>query len=233
MLLVLWHSSPVLLWHLRLESQLRGQGDGARLRSELERPLSGAEGGWSEVVAGELALRAPLASGEHLRCGACAVRCLMDLEGGGTLAIFDAPPTEAYREALDLFAPDAGDISLLRSVAANWRTIDALTDRVRVRPPPPPSFRYVGEGSRGVVTEFAVGGKRRYVIYAYGHGEHPSRVVGLTGVSRAYLLSILGGLRVDRDRAGGDATCSSARAPRGRRFGAHSSHATLESGVRS
>lgn len=163
----------------------------------------------------ELALRAPLAAGEHARCAECAVRCLLRLAGGGTLAIFDTPPPENYREALDLFAPDAGDLSLLRSVAGNWRTIDALTDRVRVRPPPPPSFRYVGDGSRGVVTEFVVAGTPRYVIYAYGRDDdRPARVLGLTGVSRDRLRAVLGDLRVDRDGRARSASCSPTSAPR-------------------
>jgi len=207
-LVALWHSSPVVLWHLRLEDQLRGQGDGTRVRSRLEEPQPGGGGGWSEIVTGELELRAPLAAGEHTRCGECAVRCLLRLAGGGTLAIFDTPPPESYREALDLFAPDAGDLSLLRSVAGNWRTIDALTDRVRVRPPPPPSFRYVGDGSRGVVTEFAVAGTPRYVVYAYGRDDRPARVLGLTGVSRDRLRAILGDLRVDRARRSRPTACS-------------------------
>lgn len=212
-LVALWHSSPVLLWHLRLEDQLRGEGDAARLQSPLERPGPGGGSGWSEVVTGELALRAPVAVEQRARCGECAVRCLLRLGGGGTLAILDAPPPESYREALDRFAPDADDLSLLRSVAGNWRTIDALTDRVRARPPPPPSFRYVAEGSRGVVTEFVVGGISRYVIYAYGDDDLPARVIGLTGVSRGRLRAVLGDLRVDRDRRPRPASCSSARAP--------------------
>lgn len=207
LLLALWHGSPVLLWQLRLESQLRGQGDAARLRSAVERTVPGGGASWSGIATGELALRAPLASEERARCGACAVKCRLQLIEGGTLAIFDAPPPEDYREALDRFAPDARDVSLLRSVPSNWRTIDALTDRVRAISPPPRSFRFYAERSRGVVTAFSVAGTPRYVVYAYGEDELPARIVGLTGVSRDVLLAVLGELRVERDRHGRPASC--------------------------
>jgi hypothetical protein len=210
----LWHASPVLLWNLRLEDQLRRQGDPARLRSPRERLATGVRAGWSQVVTGEIALRAPVAAPERARCRECAERCRLRLAGGGTLAIFDSPPPESYREMLDRFAPDAADLSLLRSVAANWRTIDALTDRVRVTPAPPPSFRFAAEGSQGVVTEFQVGETLRYVIYAYGHDGFPARVVGLTGIKREQLLAVLGELRVEGDQRERSAVCSSISAPR-------------------
>ena len=208
-IVALWHSSPVLLWHLRLEDQLRSYGNAARQHSPLERPSAGGGIGWTEVVSGKISLRAPVAFEQRGHCAECAVKCRLYLAGGGTLAIFDAPPPESYGEALDRFAPDAEDLSLTRSVASNWRTIDALTDRVRAVPPPPTSFRYVAEGSRGVVTQFAVAGTPRYVIYAYGDDERPARVIGLTGVSRGHLLAVLGNLRVEPNRQDRTTSCSS------------------------
>lgn len=208
-IVALWHSSPVLLWHLRLEDQLRSQGNAARQHSPLERPSPGGGIGWTAVVSGEISLRAPVAFEQRGHCAECTVKCLLRLAGGGTLAIFDAPPPESYGEALDRFAPDAEDLSLTRSVASNWRTIDALTDRVRAVPPPPTSFRYVAEGSRGIVTQFNVAGTLRYVIYAYGDDERPARVIGLTGVSQAHLRTILGELRVEPERLGRASSCSS------------------------
>ena len=208
-IIALWHSSPVLLWHLRLEDQLGSHGNAERQHSPLERTSAGGGIGWTEIVSGEISLRAPVMVEERGQCSECAIKCRLPLVDGGILAIFDAPPPESYAEALDGFAPDSDDITWLRSVPANWRTIDALTDRVRVRPPPPPSFRYLAEGSRGVVTEFVVAGPPRYVIYAYGDDERPARVIGLTGVSRVRLRTILGELRVEPERLGRASSCSS------------------------
>jgi hypothetical protein len=208
-MIALWHCSPVLLWHLRLEDQLRNHGNAERQHSPLERPSAGNGIGWTGVVSGEISLRAPVSVEGRGQCAECTVKCRLPLEDGGILAIFDAPPPESYDEVLDRFAPDSDDLTLLRSVPANWRTIDALTDRVRVHPPPPPSFRYLAEGSRGVVTEFVVEGTHRYVIYAYGENEHPARVIGLTGVSRVHLRTILGELRVEPEHSGRASSCSS------------------------
>jgi len=196
-LLALWHASPVWLWHLSFEQQLRDQGPPERLHAPSVELLPAVAQGWARFASGIIGLHAPIAPGERDRCGDCEGECLLQLSGGGTLAVFDEPPIETYAGALDRFAPDADDLSLLRSHTRNWATIDGLADRVRAFPPPPASFRYASEGSRGVVIHFHVHETHRYVVYAYGLEGHAARVIGLTGNAAEPLRAVLAGLRVD------------------------------------
>jgi len=116
---------------------------------------------------GALSLRAPLEPSEAVHCASCAGRCLLRLRDGGTLALFEELPPAEIRDAQDRFAPNADDLSLLRSFASNWATIDALTDRVRAVSTPPRSFRYRSEHGRGVVSTFEVAGTHRFVVHPY------------------------------------------------------------------
>ena len=131
-----------------------------------------------------------------MRCGECASHCLLRLEDTGTLVIFDAPPDQGYGDSLDQFAPDADDISLMRTVARNWQTIDALTDRARVSSEVPKSFRFATPTAVGIVTSFRVQGVPRFVVYAYAPSGEAARVIGITGVEQTTLDQILGGLRI-------------------------------------
>lgn len=152
---------------------------------------------WPELTSGIIALRAPLAAEALPACGRCTTQCRLPLDNRGTLAILDAPPPESYQEALDHFAPDSSDISLWRSVASNWKTIDGLTERVRHEGFLLDSFRFIAPGSRGVVTLFEVEDSRRYVVYAYAVDGNVARVIGVSGLSRERFAHVLGGLRVE------------------------------------
>jgi hypothetical protein len=208
LLVGLWHALPVLLWHGRFASQLASDGDAKRLTSERWASLPLPSPAWAELFAGTVALRAPLAAEALAACGRCATSCRLPLDNGGTLALLDEAPPVGYSEALDAFAPDSRDISLWRSIASNWRTIDALTDRVRARSTPSESFRFESTGSRGVVTIFHFDGVRRYLVYAYPHDSSTGRVIGIAGLERARFEGLLGGLRVQPEHAGRASSCS-------------------------
>lgn len=203
----LWHVSPVLLWHLRFESQLAGQGDASRLHTTTLDAFPPPHPRWDRITSGRIALRAPLAPEARPACGRCATACRLPLSNRGTVGIFEDPPPESYEEALDRFAPDARDIDPWRSVARNWRTIDALTDRVRTPTPPPRSFRFETPASRGVVMAFHVDGVDRFVVYAYARDGTPARIVGVSGLGREHFERLLGGLRVEPDRAARPSRC--------------------------
>lgn len=196
----LWHASPWLLWHLRFAAQFAAEGDPTRLHAESWSALPAPAPAWAELVSGEVSLRAPLAREALPACGRCATRCRLPLDNRGTLGIFDEQPPESYREALDRFAPDADEISLWRSVASNWRTIDGLTDRALAVSPPPRTFRFETSGSRGVVTAFRVDGVSRYVVYAYAPDGRAGRILGIAGLERSRFEGVLGSLRIDPDR---------------------------------
>jgi hypothetical protein len=203
----LWHALPVILWHGRFASQLAAEGDPERLHAKRWASLRRPSPAWAELFAGTIALRAPLAAEALPACGRCATACRLPLDNRGTLAVLDELPPASYDEALDHFAPDAGDISLLRSVARNWRTIDALTDRMRASFSSE-SFRFAGSGSRGVVAVFRGDGTHRYVVYAYPPDGGAGRVIGVAGLERARFEGLLGGLHVQSEHAGRPSTCS-------------------------
>lgn len=204
----LWQALPVALWHGRFASKLAAEGDAERLHAMRWTSLPRPSPAWAELVAGTIALRAPLAAEALPACGRCATTCRLPLDNRGTLAVLDDQPPGSYDEALDRFAPDAGDISLLRSVASNWRTIDALTDRMRAALTPSETYRFAGRGSRGVVMAFHADGVRRYVVYAYPPDGDAGRVIGVTGLERARFEGVLGGLQVQPEHAGRASTCS-------------------------
>jgi len=204
----LWHALPVVLWHGRFASKLAAEGGAERLHAVRWTSLPRPSPAWAELFAGTIALRAPLAAEALPACGRCATACRLPLDNRGTLAVLDEEAPASYDEALDRFAPDAGDISLLRSVTSNWRTIDALTDRMRGALIPSEAFRYAGSGSRGVVMAFHADGVRRYVVYAYPPDGGAGRVIGVVGLERARFEGLLGGLHVQPGHAGRASTCS-------------------------
>jgi len=206
-----WHASPVLLWHLHFAEALSAEGPGERLSSETRRVPSTPRGDWAELSVGNLRAHLPLAPMEEAGCVRCADRCRLALAGGGTFAVFDSPLPESWPEARDRFAPDAGDVSLLRSHAANWRTIDALADRVRNRATPPRSFRYEAEASHGIVTVFRVAGVERRVVYAYGADGAQARVLGIVNTPAETFDRILGSFAVEAGDAEHASRCDSGR----------------------
>jgi len=195
-LALLLHATPLLLWHLRFEQELSALGHPERLHSETRRDFPPAPAAWTELRVDNFSLSIPLDENQDSRCGECATRCLLRFERAGTLAVFDAPPDHAYGEALDRFAPDAGDLSLLRSVSRNWETIDALADRARNSHEPPESFRFETETAKGIVSTFRVEDIQRFVVYAYAPSGAPARIFGLAGIDRPTLEQVVGGLRV-------------------------------------
>jgi len=202
-----WHASPVLLWHLRFAPALAAEGPRERLFSQTRVAPAAARGDWAELSVGNLRAHLPLEGAERARCAGCAGRCRLALADGGVFAVFDAPLPEVWAEARDRFAPDAGDISLLRSHGANWRTIDALTERSRSSIAPPRSFRYEAPGSHGIVTAFRVADVERRVVYAYGAGDAQARVLGVVNTAPETFDRILGSLRVDGSDPSGPSGC--------------------------
>ncbi|HEY5657312.1 MAG TPA: alpha/beta fold hydrolase [Myxococcota bacterium] len=193
---LLIHALPLLLWHLRFEQELGELGHPERLHSVTRSDFPPAPALWTELRVDNLSLRAPLGANQLMRCGECASRCVLRLQDTGTLAIFDGPPELGYGDALDKYAPDARDLSLLRTVARNWETIDALTDRARTSAEVPESFRFTAPAAAGIVTAFRVQGVPRFVVYAYAPSGEPTRVIGVAGVERPMLEQILGSLRI-------------------------------------
>jgi len=193
-LALLLHALPVLLWHLRFERELAALAGAARLHTPTRGALPTAPPAWRELRIDDFALRVPLAENQLQRCGECGVRCLLRLEGAGSLAVLDSPVDEDYDSALDLFAPDAGDLSVANSVARNWQIIDALTDRARNPVGGPSSFRFATATAKGIVTEFEVDGVRRYVVYPYAVSGEPGRMFGMADVTPAVLDAVLGSL---------------------------------------
>lgn len=207
-LVALWHFSPVLLWHLRFEEQLAAQGAASRLHTPTLDTFPRPDPRWDPITSGRLALQAPLASEARSACGRCETACRLPLSNRGTVGIFEDPPPESHDEVLDRFAPDADDIGPWRRVARNWRTIDALTDRVRAVPAPPRSFRFETPSSKGVVIAFRVEGVDRFVVYAYALDGTPARMVGVSGLAREPFERLLGTLRVEPDQADRPAGCT-------------------------
>lgn len=208
-LALLLQALPLLLWHLRFERQLGALGHPERLRAERWADLSPAPAGWTTLRVDNLALRIPLPENERVRCRECATRCVLRLEESGTLGIFDAPENQGYDDLLDYLAPDSGDLSLLRSIARNWQTIDALTDRARNRSEPPASFRFETRTAKGVVTAFHVNGVHRFVVHAFSPSGEPARVFGLAGIDRPTFERVLGGARVGEPGPEGSGEASS------------------------
>lgn len=206
-LLGLWHASPWLLWHLRFEGELAELGDASRMHSESWSALPSAPPEWPLLVSGDLSLRAPFAREALPACGRCATQCRLPLDNRGTLGVFDERSSETYTEALDRYAPDAGDVSLWRTVASNWRTIDALADRVRALTTPTDTFRFESPGSRGVVTAFRVANVPRYVVYAYARDGTAARIVGVAGLERDRFEGVLGSLVVEPGLLGRESRC--------------------------
>jgi pimeloyl-ACP methyl ester carboxylesterase len=190
------HALPLLLWHLSFERELGALGHPERLHAVTRSGLPPAPAEWIELRVDNFSLRAPLAENQRMRCGECASHCLLRFENTGTLAVFDGPPEWSYGDALDRFAPDAGDLSLMRTVSRNWQTIDALTDRARIEGDVPASFRFATPTSAGVVTAFRVQNVPRFVVYAYAPSGEAARVIGIAGVEQSTLEQILGSLRI-------------------------------------
>jgi hypothetical protein len=210
-LAALWHASPVALWHCCFASQLAEEGDATRLHTVTWSGLPRPSRDWVLLRSGAITLRAPLAAEALPACGRCDVACRLPLDNRGTLALFDEGLPSEYELVFDRHAPDARDLSLLRSVNRNWRTIDALTDRARARSAPPQSFRFETARSRGVVTQFRVDDVTRYVVYAYSRQGSPARLIGVTGLGRERFEGLLGGLQIEPEHARRASTCSPER----------------------
>lgn len=191
----LWYLRPVLTWHYSARPQLRAHPNAARLNVETVTQFTPVGDDWPELRVDNLRIRAPIRIDERSRCAECGDRCVLQLEAG-TLAIFDLPPPESYEEVVNLIAPDEDDISPRRAPGRNWDSIDALAARVGLAGEPPKTFRFRTQGARGVVSSFDVDSSHRFVIYAYSPAGDPTRVVGVTGASRALLVRMLGSLAV-------------------------------------
>jgi triacylglycerol lipase len=211
-LALLLHALPLLLWRLHFERELADLAGSERLHTPLRGELPVAPAGWTELHVDNFALRAPLASNQLQRCVECGVRCLLRLEGAGSLAVLDSAADEDYEGALNVFAPDADDISLFHSVARNWDVIDALTNRARNSIQEPSSFRFETASAKGIVTEFHVDGVYRYVVYPYAPSGAPGRMFGLAGVAPAVLDAVLGSLSVGTSAPARFASCGAADA---------------------
>jgi hypothetical protein len=194
------HSVPVLLWHIRFESELSSLADAEAMHAEMRDDFPEPPEAWTELRLENFTLRAPLRADQSERCQECSERCLLRFEQGGTIAIFDAPPLESYSDALDRFTPDVGDISFFRSPTRNWSIIDGLTSRVRNTSSRPETYRFHTPNAKGVVQTFRVGGIPRYVVYAYDLAGRPARVLGIAGVENSEFEQILGGLHITADR---------------------------------
>jgi len=197
LLALLLHALPLLLWHLQFERELAALGHPERLHAQTRDIPPQQPEAWTELRVDNFSLRAPLAANQRVRCAECALRCLLRLESAGSLVIFDAPTDESYENALDRFAPDADDLSLLRSVARNWQTIDAITDRARNSTEVVKSFRFTTPTAKGIVSEFRVENVSRFVVYAYAPSGESARMIGLAGIDLATLERLLGSLRID------------------------------------
>jgi hypothetical protein len=195
------HVRPLAVWRFTVAPKLADEPNSWRLHVDTVDQFPAAPDSWATLTVDDFRLKAPIARDQLTNCEACAARCVLRVDGG-KLAVFDRTVSESYSEALDNFAPDVRDLSLLRSAARNWHSIHALVDRVQFASSLPESFRFAAPASRGVVTIHAQRDIPRYVIYAYSPVGRPARVLVLSGLSRDDLHRTLGTLRFTSPPAG-------------------------------
>jgi hypothetical protein len=201
----LWHARPVLVWHITVAPELRVSPRADRLHVPTLEDFPEVPADWGRFELAGFSLRAPIREDRAQACAPCAKTCALELSRG-RLTLFDSSLPESYDAALAQFAPSADDVSIFRSSANNWRTIESLASRVSVRNDLPETFRFRAAASQGIVSRFESLGKERFVIYAYTLEGRPARVLALsrTGASRVH--QILGGL--DAGGTMGPANCS-------------------------
>jgi len=199
---------PVLIYHLTLVPELEAMGLAGSIDAPTFDRFDTPPDDWPHLVAANFQLRAPiLGVDDGNPCHACGTECLLKV-AGGTLGIFGAPPDENLADALDRFASRGSDIGVWRSRSRNWATLEAVASR-SLNPGLPESFRFRAPGSQGMVTVHDGSNGERFVIYSYGPGGTPTRVIGLALVPRATLMKVLGSLVITDGRSpAAPASCS-------------------------
>lgn len=190
---------PVLIYHLTLVPDLEDRGIADSIDSPTIDRFDAVPADWPRLAVANFELRAPIveASGEPDACRACGDGCRLRL-ASGTLGIFDDVPIETLLDAFDRFAPSGADIGPWRSRTRNWATLEALAAR-SMNPGLPESFRFRAPDSQGIVTVHSGPRGERFVIYSFGRLGTPTRVIGLSHVSRDTLHRVLGSLVIADD----------------------------------
>ena len=179
LVMLLLHVRPLLVWHFTLRPQIDERGAQDRIQASIETDLPAADAGWPRISVGRMTLLAPLAAGQIERCGECDGSCLLML-AEGQLAIIGGNLPASYEFAVLEHAPSEGDLSILRSSAANWRTVEALASRGLLPTTTHETFRYQSTGSRGIVARVVSEGIERFVVYPYESDGGPGLVFGIS-----------------------------------------------------
>ena len=188
------HLALLTAWHFSIAPGLElGPFPGELTRNTIDRfPSPGNH--WAELSANGLHLRAPIVEPAAEAIARCARRCQIPLETG-QLTIFAEMLGEPYEQHVLFVGPSRDDLGLLRTPWHNWRTIKSLAQRVTMPNALPPTERFTGPDSRGLVTYFHSNDIGRWVIYAYAARGMASQKLALSGTSREVLLTLLGSLR--------------------------------------
>jgi len=179
LVMLLLHVRPLLVWHFTLRPQVDERGRQDRIQVSIETDLPAADAAWPRIAVGRMTLLAPLAVGQVERCGECDGSCLLILEEG-QLAIIGGHLPNSYEVAVLQYAPSERDLSILRSSAANWRTVEALVSRGILPTTTLETFRYQSTSSRGIVARVVSESIERFVVYPYEPDGGPGHVFGIS-----------------------------------------------------
>lgn len=189
-LALLYQARPILVYHASVAPLVAvNPAAEAGVLTEIATPP-----GWSTVRVANLSIAAPLEPSGAARCASCASHCVLPT-GDGTLAIFDSVPPETLDEALDGLAPRVDDLSLWRARSRNWQTLASLARRAGT-PSAQETFRFETRRARGIVKRHRRDEEDHFVVYAYSAEAAPTRMIGLTSISRADLSRVIGSLEV-------------------------------------
>ena len=196
------HLTVLATWKFSVLPELKAAQNADRLRITAIRRFRPIPEFWQPIAVPGLYVPLPLKKEVDPQASPCVAPCQIPLVDG-SLTIFARPLPEDYRGTLLTFAPDARDVSWLQSPWRNWKTIVAIAARVLNTSSLPHVFRYQAPNSRGVVIFHESRGIPRYVIYAYSADSSSGRVLALSRVPHATLLSILAGIVFETERGNG------------------------------
>jgi hypothetical protein len=193
--LLLFHGRPLLVFHFTVRPEIEAGDMRHTLEMQTEYLDADSTAGWSEIVAGDTSLNAPLIDGQQESRGQCVENCILQLERG-QVAFLSGPAPGTFEAAKLEFAPSARDLSFWRSRSANWATVEALAARGLARSRPHETFRYESVGSQGIVTRVESVGIERFVVYSYSPNGDAGRTIGFSRTGPELVRRMLGGLRV-------------------------------------
>lgn len=183
------HLRPLLVWRFDVRPRIEAAGALERIERRSERLIPRDESAWPRLVVGNTSLRAPFDPRSLHRCIACDPMCSIPLEGGGLLSVIRGKPPADFESALLEFAPAPQDLSVLRSPAANWSTLEGIAtigllptlwlERIDFETPSVRGILTRVEGS-GPAPEALGAPVERFIFYCYARSGEPGRVIGIS-----------------------------------------------------